>query len=295
MPDPLQDLADLVADVHERVRGDAEAGLSHRPPGRVLERPVAPVVEAAARSPQRRPPPAKPKPSKWDTSLDAPAPTPPTYGLDHAVGAWGFSQADLPPLPQGSEAFAAAERLVGVRRDLGECTRCRLCEQRKKVVFGMGHPNADLVVLGEGPGANEDQQGLPFVGAAGEMLDKMLERVLLLKRNQVYILNVVKCRPPRNRNPEPDEVEACSPFLRKQLEAIRPKVILALGSPAVKTLLGTTRGITQMRGTWHLWDNVPVMPTFHPAYLLRQPQDKRYTFDDLKAAKARYDDLGGMR
>lgn len=304
MSDPLQELADLVADAHERVRADLEMGIGHRPAGAPIpvvpdaprSRP-APRSVASRQSPAAAPAPTAPGaraqgPSKWDAALER---TAPVYGLDHAVGAWGFQQADLPPLPEGSSARAAADRLVDVRTELGECRRCRLCEERRKIVFGMGNPNADLVVLGEGPGANEDASGLPFVGAAGEMLDKMLELVLGLSRSQVYILNVVKCRPPRNRNPAPEEVAACSPFLVKQLEAIQPKVILPLGSPAVKTLLDTTRGITQMRGTWHLWRSVPVMPTFHPAYLLRQPKDKRYTFDDLKAVRARYDELGGAR
>ncbi|MCP4809728.1 MAG: uracil-DNA glycosylase [Proteobacteria bacterium] len=185
--------------------------------------------------------------------------------------------------------------MLAVRRELGACQRCGLCENRRSVVFGMGHPNADLVILGEGPGANEDREGLPFVGAAGEMLDKMLQHVLGLGRDKVYILNVVKCRPPNNRNPAPDEVAACRPFLFAQLEAIKPRVILTLGSPAVKTLLDTSRGIMSMRGAWQSWQGVPVMPTFHPAHLLRKPEDKRLTFQDLKELKSRYDHLGGLR
>ncbi len=286
MSDPRQELADLVADVHERLRADRAMGATHRTAS--SQEPKRQAPPTGATEPERQAPPKE----SWDDQLEE---RPPVYGLDHAVGAWGFSQDDLPPLPEGSAARAAAERLVAIRAELGECARCRLCEQRQKVAFGMGHPNADLVVLGEGPGANEDRLGLPFVGAAGEMLDKMLERVLGLSRAKVYILNVVKCRPPKNRSPQPDEIASCLPFLEKQLEAIGPKVILTLGSPAVKTLLKTNRGITTMRGSWHLWRNVPVMPTFHPAYLLRQPQDKRYTFDDLKAVKSRYDELGGLR
>ena len=163
-------------------------------------------------------------------------------------------------------------------------------------MFGIGDPSADLVIVGEGPGAKEDEQGVPFIGPAGQMLDRMLQHVLGLRREQVYILNVVKCRPPRNRTPQPDEIAACRPFLIKQLEAIEPRVVLAMGRPATQTLLDTQRGIKAMRGRWQLWRGAtPLMPTFHPAYLLRQPQDKRLTFEDLKAVRVRYDELGGHR
>ncbi|MCB9758750.1 MAG: uracil-DNA glycosylase [Alphaproteobacteria bacterium] len=223
-----------------------------------------------------------------------PALTPDTFA--DAVGAWGFQPP--PPLPvAGTDAERAARALVAIREDLGDCRRCRLCEGRNRLVFGMGDPFADLVVVGEGPGAQEDAQGLPFVGPSGEMLDNMLLHVLGLRREQVYILNVVKCRPPRNRTPEPDEIATCSPFMVRQLQAIRPKVILSMGRPATQTLLGTSRGINALRGHWQLWgdDRVPVMPTYHPAYLLRKPEDKRKTFDDLKALRERYDALGGRR
>ena len=166
---------------------------------------------------------------------------------------------------------------------------------RRRLVFGMGAPDADLLILGEGPGEREDEQGLPFVGPAGEMLDKMLQHVLGLSRAQVYIVNIVKCRPPQNRDPRPDEVSACRPVYEAQIGAIRPKLILTLGSPATKTLLATTQGITRLRGSWQRWRDIPVMPTFHPAYLLRTPGDKRLTFNDLKVLRARYDELGGRR
>ncbi len=194
-----------------------------------------------------------------------------------------------------------AGALRAVREELGDCRRCALCKTRKNIVFGVGSPEADLVVVGEGPGAQEDQQGEPFVGKAGQMLDKMLVHVLGLTRQQAYILNVVKCRPPRNRNPHPDEIDACRPFMDAQLSAIEPKVILVLGSVAFKTLLNTAHGITRARGRWHVWRDphtdraVPVMPTFHPAYLLRRPEDKGKTFADLKATKQRYDEEGGRR
>ncbi|MEN0067287.1 MAG: uracil-DNA glycosylase [Myxococcota bacterium] len=189
----------------------------------------------------------------------------------------------------------AAGRLARVREELGDCQRCGLAKGRKTLVFGVGDPDADLVVVGEAPGHEEDRRGEPFVGAAGQMLDKMLENVIGLPRSKVYILNVIKCRPPKNRNPLPDEVEACMPFLRGQIEAIEPKVLLVLGSVAFKSLFDTSRGITRARGIWTEYEGTPVMPTFHPAYLLRQPQDKRLTFEDLKAVRQRYDELGGRR
>ncbi len=190
---------------------------------------------------------------------------------------------------------SAATKLADVRIDLGECTRCGLHRGRKSIVFGVGDPSADLVVCGEAPGYHEDQQGKPFVGPAGEMLDKMLSKVIGLERDEVYILNVIKCRPPKNRNPLPDEVAACMPFLERQIESIAPKAILVLGSVAFKNLFDTTEGIMRSRGRWRLYNEIPVMPTFHPAYLLRQPGDKRLTFEDLKAVRRKYDELGGRR
>ncbi|MCB9678417.1 MAG: uracil-DNA glycosylase [Alphaproteobacteria bacterium] len=194
-----------------------------------------------------------------------------------------------------------AAALRQIREELGDCTRCGLCKTRKNIVFGVGSGEADLVVVGEGPGQQEDEQGEPFVGPAGQMLDKMLENVLGLGRTQTYILNVVKCRPPKNRNPLPDEVEACRPFMEAQIRALQPKVMLVLGSVAWKTLMQTEQGIMRARGRWHVYRDpgsdftVPVMPTFHPAYLLRTPEDKRLTFADLKAVRQRYDDEGGRR
>ncbi len=194
-----------------------------------------------------------------------------------------------------AEEHSAARELQRVRSELGDCRRCDLCQQRRTLVFGVGDPDADLVVMGEAPGDQEDRQGEPFVGPSGQMLDKMLVHVLGLQREQVYILNVVKCHPPRNRNPLPEEVEACRPFLEAQLQAIRPKLVLVLGGVAFKALFRTDTGITRSRGRWWDYQGIPVMPTFHPAYLLRKPEDKRLTFDDLKLVKSRYDELAGRR
>ena len=175
--------------------------------------------------------------------------------------------------------------LADVREELGDCQRCKLCETRKTIVFGSGNPNADLVFVGEGPGADEDAQGLPFVGRAGKKLTEIIEKGMLLDReNDTYICNIVKCRPPGNRDPEKDEVDACKPFLIKQLKAIRPKVIVALGKPAASTLLGRTVPITKERGTWHEFEGMKLMLTYHPAYLLRAytPENRRAVYEDMQ-------------
>jgi uracil-DNA glycosylase len=169
--------------------------------------------------------------------------------------------------------------LETVRAELGDCTRCKLSEGRNHIVFGSGNPNADLVFVGEGPGKDEDEQGFPFVGRAGKKLTEIIEKGMNLNRERdTYICNIVKCRPPGNRDPEKDEIEACKPFLLKQLQAIQPKVIVALGKPAASTLLGRTVPITKERGTWHEFEGFKLMLTFHPAYLLRS-----YTLENRKA------------
>lgn len=172
--------------------------------------------------------------------------------------------------------------LEEVRSELGDCTRCKLHTGRTNIVFGEGNPHAELVFVGEGPGQEEDQQARPFVGAAGQLLTDIIVKGMQLKREDVYICNIVKCRPPENRNPEPEEIEACEPFLIKQLQAIKPKVIVVLGNVAAKTLLKTTEGITKLRGAWKTFQGIPVMPTFHPAYLLRNPKDKALVWKDIQ-------------
>jgi uracil-DNA glycosylase len=181
-----------------------------------------------------------------------------------------------------------ALRLAEIRAEIGECTRCKLHAGRTNLVFGVGDPHAALMFIGEGPGADEDAQGEPFVGRAGKKLDEMIQSIGLT-REAVYIANVVKCRPPNNREPEPDEVETCSPFLFAQIAAIRPKVIVTLGSPATRTVLGTRVGITRLRGQWHEYSGIPVRPTFHPAYLLRNytKETRQAVWDDLQAVRDR--------
>ncbi len=171
--------------------------------------------------------------------------------------------------------------LLAIRQDIGECARCKLAAGRHRLVFGVGDPAAELVFVGEGPGEDEDRQGEPFVGRAGELLTRMIE-AMGYARGEVYIANVVKCRPPGNRNPEPDEIEACEPFLRAQLAAIHPRVIVALGKFAAQTLMRDSTPISRLRGRWASYEGVRLMPTFHPAYLLRSPEEKKKAWDDLQ-------------
>jgi len=188
-----------------------------------------------------------------------------------------------------------APTLEAVRAELGECTRCGLSNGRQHIVFGDGNPDADILFVGEGPGQTEDEQGLPFVGRAGELLTQMIEKGMGIARSDVYICNIVKCRPPENRNPLPDEVAACRPFLDGQIAAVKPKVIVALGKPAAGLLLGRDVAITRIRGTWHDYRGIPLMPTLHPAYVLRQytAENRRAVWEDLKAALARAREAGG--
>jgi uracil-DNA glycosylase family 4 len=195
------------------------------------------------------------------------------------------------PAPSAAPSKAAPLTLEAIRETIGECTRCKLHAGRTKLVFGVGDPRARLMFVGEGPGAEEDQRGEPFVGRAGQKLDEMIQAIGL-RRDQVYIANVVKCRPPGNRDPEPDEVATCSPFLFQQIEAIRPRVIVTLGLPAARTLLGLRGGIGAARGHWHVFRGIPVMPTFHPAYLLRAytKENRQRVWEDLQAARAKLDE-----
>ncbi len=185
----------------------------------------------------------------------------------------------------------ANDTLVQISQDIGECTRCGLHKGRNKIVFGDGNSQAQLVFVGEGPGADEDAQGIPFVGRAGQLLTQMIEGTakkegIPLTRADVYICNVVKCRPPENRTPEPVEMEICGQFLFRQLETIRPKAICALGSTAAKALLGGKDGVTRLRGKWHKWRDIPLIVTYHPSYLLRayNVEAKREAWEDLKKA-----------
>jgi DNA polymerase len=180
---------------------------------------------------------------------------------------------------------SAAEALAAVRADIGDCTRCKLHTLgRTQVVFGVGNPDAELMFVGEAPGGDEDVQGVPFVGRAGQLLTKIIEAIDL-KRDDVYIANVIKCRPPGNRNPEPDEIEICEPFLFRQIEIIKPKIIVTLGKFAAQTLLRTDAPISRVRGRVFDYRGAKLIPTFHPAYLLRNPSSKREVWEDMKLVK----------
>jgi DNA polymerase len=181
----------------------------------------------------------------------------------------------------GHKNSRSAETLKDIRTDLGDCRRCKLSEQRKNIVFGVGNPNARLIFVGEGPGHEEDQRGEPFVGAAGRLLTKIIE-AMNFTREQVYICNIIKCRPPGNRNPMPDEIKACSPFLRRQISSIKPDFICALGAFAAQTLLETSVPISKLKGRFHDYMGIKVLPTYHPAYLLRNPGKKRDVWEDMQ-------------
>ena len=181
--------------------------------------------------------------------------------------------------------------LAAVREHLGDCQRCGLADKRTNIVFGVGAPDASVMFVGEAPGAEEDRTGKPFVGRAGELLDKMID-AMGWTRETVYIANVLKCRPPNNRDPKPDEVEACQPFLARQIEAIGPRIIVTLGKPAAHLLLRSRAPISALRGSFHEYRGIKLMPTFHPAYLLREPARKRQTWDDLKQVIAELARLG---
>jgi DNA polymerase len=185
-----------------------------------------------------------------------------------------------------AEGGAARWTLQSIRDDIGDCTRCKLATLgRRQIVFGVGNPDADLMFVGEGPGADEDVQGVPFVGRAGQLLTKMIE-AMGFRRDEVYIANVVKCRPPENRNPEPDEIDSCEPFLFRQIESIAPKVIVALGAFAARTLLKSEEPISRLRGRVYDYHGAKLIPTFHPSFLLRSPGQKKYAWEDLKKALA---------
>lgn len=181
--------------------------------------------------------------------------------------------------------------LKTIRDELGDCQRCTLSESRKNIVFGVGDPSAELMFVGEAPGEQEDEEGMPFVGKSGQLLDKMIA-AMGWSRQSVYIANVLKCRPPNNRDPKADEVDACQPFLAKQIDSIAPKVIVTLGKPAAHLILQTKATISSLRGHWHEYRGIRVMPTFHPAYLLRDPRKKKEAWSDLKQVMAQCESLG---
>jgi uracil-DNA glycosylase family 4 len=246
------------------------------------DRAVIPLATVAARvtapteeTPLKRPP---KQPPSGPARIFAPATTTPPITQPTADVAQG------PSLFESIECVPG-DTLEGIFSDLGDCTRCKLHRHRNKIVFGTGNPRAELMFVGEGPGHDEDLKGLPFVGRAGQLLTQMIE-AMGLSRNDVYIANVVKCRPPENRVPEKDEVSECMPFLIRQIGAIQPKVIVCLGSVAAQTLLSTNKGISRFRGEWFDFRGARLMATYHPAYLLRNPAAKPEVWTDLKKVMA---------
>jgi uracil-DNA glycosylase family 4 len=199
-----------------------------------------------------------------------------------APGAAGDAEARAGALKADERPADPKAALAAVREELGDCQRCRLASGRKNIVFGQGNPHAELMFVGEGPGADEDEQGLAFVGRAGQLLTDIIEKGMRLRRADVYIANAIKCRPPQNRNPEPDEILACQPFLEAQIRAIRPKVLVGLGKFGAQWLLKTATPITRLRGQLGQYEGITVMPTYHPAYLLRNPGAKKDLWEDMK-------------
>jgi uracil-DNA glycosylase len=222
--------------------------------------------------------------------VSAPIPNLPLPRATFAAAAPAAKSAPPMPSAPGPSLFEMVNRVEGdtlqrIREDIGDCTRCRLHKARTNIVFGVGNPKAELVFVGEGPGHDEDMQGEPFVGRAGKLLTQMIE-AMSLRREDVYICNVVKCRPPENRLPEKDEIATCSPFLLRQLDVIRPKVICCLGACAAQTLLETNQGISRYRGEWFDFRGAKMIATYHPAYLLRNPNAKPEVWKDLQKVMA---------
>jgi len=289
---PREELRELIAQAKEHLRYFGELGLAHIGEISASAAPESNVEDhaavASALTTSAAPEPKRPEP---------PAPTiipPPQFAAKPTISM--PTKQENPAIaslfgettPAAAETPHIDETLEDIRRDLGDCRRCKLAPTRTNIVFGEGAPKAELMFVGEGPGADEDATGRPFVGRAGQLLTKMIEAIDL-KREDVYIANVVKSRPPGNRAPESDEVKACIPFLFRQIAAIRPKLIVALGNPAMQALLDTKIGITKMRGQLQDYPRVlgiKVLPTFHPAYLLRSPDKKREAWEDLKKVRA---------
>ena len=206
-------------------------------------------------------------------------------GIQVLPAATREAAADAPDtaVAAGHDEAGAAVNLPRLREVLGDCRRCKLSQGRTRIVYGVGNPDADVLFVGEGPGRDEDLQGEPFVGRAGQLLTDIITKGMKLRREDVYIANVVKCRPPQNRDPEPDEVASCEPFLIRQIELVKPRVIIALGTFAAQTLVRSAAPISRLRGQWHDYYGIRLMPTFHPAYLLRNPGDKRLVWEDIKS------------
>ena len=272
-PPELAELADLTRRLREQVLRHATLG-AWAAPGGMTAREVASM--------------APPEPFAPAPAIEAAGPAPDAHGTVAVLDAPGTVDA---PIPLGRRTLAQ------IRDELGDCKRCKLHATRRSIVFGVGSADTPLMFVGEAPGEQEDRRGEPFVGAAGQLLDKMIE-AMGWSRDTVYIANTTKCRPPNNRNPQPDELEQCMPFLHAQIASIAPRIIVALGRPASNQLLGTDAPISALRGRFHDYarstdrHSLKIMPTFHPAYLLREPDKKRTAWSDLKLVMAELARLG---
>ena len=298
-PDPRQELAELAAAVRAYVEWQADTGAAGLPitmgdPRRVPQAPPVQLPRWGSPDPRRR----SCLRSRYRRGRLLPYRPPPPPRRRSAAGYDGRPEGPHPPGPGPDRCDAGPRRpptravevgaderrtrLALIAEEVRSCTKCVLHEKRRQTVFSRGDPFAELVFIGEGPGADEDAQGAPFVGAAGQLLDRMIA-AMGYQRDDVYVANIVKCRPPNNRKPEPAEMATCMPYLVQQLGLVKPKVIVALGATAVQGLCGSSEGITRLRGKWKLYKgSIPVMPTFHPAYLLRQPAAKREVWLDLQ-------------
>ncbi|MDI1427923.1 uracil-DNA glycosylase [Polyangium sorediatum] len=295
--DPRDELFEIATSVRALVEWYDSTGAWGLPlaPARDVE-PAYPAAEPHAAPPPPNPRAAAPvadrRPVPSDSTFAQPAQfTPPPERAQVPQYVPPSPPAERPQRPAAARPEARTpeariEQLRVLASEVASCTRCRLAERRTQTVFARGNPLSELCFVGEGPGVEEDLAGEPFVGPAGQLLDKMIA-AMGYRPGEVYICNIVKCRPPENRKPQPDEMEACKGYLASQLELARPRYIVALGATAIQGLLGTTEGITKLRGKWKMYRGTPVMPTFHPAYLLRQPSAKREVWTDLQEVMAR--------
>jgi DNA polymerase len=289
---------DLRRQLRDVIGGLLEDGVTHVPRAAPARGAAASTVPATSEAPALAARAAAIERGRDDTERDPPPRAGTSRTAPSSVTARQEKRPSEPaiePAPAQDVAVAPAhESLEAIRESLGDCRRCGLCERRRHIVFGEGSPRARVVFVGEGPGEDEDRTGRPFVGRAGELLTKMIE-ACGWRREEVYICNVVKCRPPGNRDPLPEEVAACRPFLERQLASIAPDVIVTLGKPAAQTLLDRPVAITRMRGRWHAWREIPLMPTYHPAYVLRRytRETRQEVWDDLQAVHARIAERSG--
>ena len=274
-------LSALARDLRRAINWQASGCVDLIYPGSAVDQ-----ESASNDTPQRARPPARPQPAPRAVReapapravREAPAPPQPPTRRQRPAGPAPW-KTPIDDLKDGVVSVSPA--LDAIRADLGDCRRCGLCEGRKSIVFGRGSGEARIVFVGEAPGFHEDRRGVPFVGKAGHLLDKMIS-AMNVASDEIYITNVLKCRPPNNRDPSPDEVKTCAPFLDRQLEALAPEVIVTLGRFAAHAILGTSGALERIRGQWHQARGIPVMPTFHPAYLLRNPAAKRDAWQDLQ-------------